>query len=268
MRIAVLGASGVAGRQFVPLARARRHEVLTQRVDLFDVDALANHLQACDAAVNLVTSIPKAGGRGDWAVNDRIRREGTRLLLAAASTAGVGVVIQQSVAMLHCLSDGTPQTEDDPIAGYGAITSAHDMEALCRSDGGDVRLVRGGLFYGPGTGREEQWQREVRDPAFNIPGDGTAWCSPVQVADFALAVLFVLERGAPRTAYLAVEDAPLQLRELYGQLAAHAGVPSPSVGGPERMRSFRTSNARLRQLGWAPQFHRAWAPNTPPPSVT
>ncbi len=253
MRVAVLGASGVAGRHFVPLAQAHGHDVLTQRVDLFDTAALTSHLRGCDAVVNLVTSIPKAGGRGDWTVNDRVRREGTGVLLAAAAAAGVAIVVQQSVAMLHCAGDAAPQTEDDPIAGYGAIASAFDMEALCRASALDVRLVRGGLFYGPGTGREEQWQKEVRDPAFRIPGDGTAWWSTVNVADYAAALLAVLEHGTPRGAYIAAEDEPLQLHDLYAQLATAAGVPPPQTGGVERMRSFRVSNARLRSLGWVPR---------------
>ncbi len=267
MRVAVLGASGVAGRQFVPLAQARGFNVLTQRVDLFDLETLTAHLSGCDAVVNLVTSIPKAGGRGDWAVNDRVRREGTGVLLAAAAAATVGLVVQQSVAMLHCVSDAVPQTEDDPVAGAGAIASAFDMETLCRASLLDVRLVRGGLFYGPGPGREEQWQREVRDPAFRIPGDGTAWWSPVHVADYASAVLAVLEHGAVRSAYIAAEDVPLQLHELYGLLATDAGVPPLQTGGVERMRSFRASNARLRGLGWAPAFHRAWRTMNAPPAA-
>ena len=258
MRVTILGASGVAGRQFVPLAQAHGHDVLTKRVDLFDLAALTSYLRGCDAAVNLVTSIPKVGGRGDWAVNDRVRREGTSVLLAAGAAAGVAIVVQQSVAMLHCASDAVPQTEDDPIAGFGAIASAFDMEALCRASPLDVRLVRGGLFYGPGTGREEQWHKEVFDPAFRIPGDGTAWWSPVHVADYASAVLAVLEHGAVRGAYIAAEDAPLQVHELYALLAMDAGVPPLQTGGVERMRSFRVSNARLRGLGWAPAFNRAW----------
>ena len=258
MRVAVLGASGVAGRHFVPRAQARGFDLLTQRVDLFDLAALRSHLSGCDAVVNLVTSVPKAGGRGDWAVNDRIRRDGTSVLLAAAAAAGIGRVVQQSVAMLHCVSDAVPQTEDDPIAGFGAIASALDMEALCRASRLDVRLVRGGLFYGPGTGRDEQWQKEVRDPAGRIPGDGSTWWSLIHVADYAAALLAVLEHGAPRSAYIAAEDTPLQLRELYALLAADAGVPPLQTGGVERMRSFRVSNARLRGLGWAPAFHRAW----------
>lgn len=252
MRIAVLGATGAAGRAFVPRAEAAGHTVVARRADILDRGALADLLDGCDAVANLATSIPKPGGRGDWAVNDRIRREGTANLLAACEQCGVRTVIQQSVAMLHCVADDRPQTEDDPIEGYGAIASAADMEALVRAAPLDGRLVRGGLFYGPGTDREENWLAELRNPAFRVPGDGSAWLSPVHVEDYATALLAVLERGRPREAYIASGDAPLRWRELYALIAARAGLEPSAPGGPQRMRSFRVSNARLCALGWRP----------------
>ncbi len=136
--------------------------------------------------------------------------------------------------------------------GYGLLASAFDMEALVRASPLDGRLVRGGLFYGPGTGREERWLEEARNPAFRVPGDGSAWISLVHVADYAAALVTVLERGRPREACNACDDAPLQLRELYARAAARAGVAAPPVGGPAGLRSFRVSNARLRGLGWRP----------------
>lgn len=252
MRIAVLGATGAAGRAFVPRATARGHTLNTDRADIFDRDALAALLQGCDAVLNLATSIPRPGGRGDWSVNDRIRREGTALLLASCREAGVGVLVQQSVAMLHCVADDRPQTEDDPIEGYGVLASALDMEATIRAAPLDWRLVRGGLFYGPRTLREESWLEEVKSDAFRIPGDGNAWVSPVHVEDYANALIAVLEGGRARDAYIACDNAPLRLRELYRRAAALAGRAPPSAGGMQRMRSFRVSNAKLRALGWSP----------------
>jgi nucleoside-diphosphate-sugar epimerase len=252
MRIAVTGASGVAGRAFVVHAAARGHALVTWRADLFDRDALAALVDGCDAVVNLATSIPKPGGRGDWAVNDRIRREGTANLLAACARAGTRVVVLQSVAMLHCVADDRPQHEDDPIEGAGVLASAVDLEAQARASTLDVRVVRGGLFHGPGTGRVERWLDEVRNPSFRVPGDGGAWVSPVHVDDYASALLRVLEHGAPRQAAIACDDAPLRLRELYARLARHAGVAPPATGGPPGLRSFRVTNARLRALGWVP----------------
>jgi nucleoside-diphosphate-sugar epimerase len=250
MRIAVLGASGAAGRAFVSRAAAHGHLLVTTRTDIFDRDALTAVLQGCDAAVNLVTSIPKPGGRGDWTVNDRIRREGTANVLAACQAAGVERLVQLSVAMLHCVADDRPQTEDDPIEGYGRIASAFDMEQLVRAAPLDARVVRGGLFYGPETWREALWLDEVRDAAFRVPGDGSAWQSLVHVEDYAEALVVVLERGRPANAYIACDDEPLQLHDLYARVAARAGLAAPGAGGPFRLRSFRVSNAKLRALGW------------------
>jgi len=253
MRIALIGATGAAGRAFAPRAAAGGHSLAPGRANVFDPDALLALLRGCDAAVNLATSIPKPGGRGNWSVNDRIRREGTANVIAACQQAGVPILVQQSVAMLHCVADDRPQTEDDPIEGYGVLASAFDMEALVRAAPLDGRLVRGGLFYGPNTLREELWLEEVRHDAFRVPGDGSAWISPVHVEDYADALLAVLERGEPRAAYIASDDAPMRLHELYARAAARAGVAQPAAGGAQRMRSFRVSNARLRSLGWNPR---------------
>ena len=252
MRIAVLGATGLAGRAFVPRAHAAGHSVVLRRADIFDRRALITLFEGCDAVVNLATSIPKPGGRGEWAVNDRIRREGTVNLLAACPEAGVGIVVQQSVAMLHCVADDRAQTEDDPIEGYGALASAFDMEALVRAAPLDGRLVRGGLFYGPGTEREELWIEEVRNRTFRIPGDGNAWISPVHVEDYASALIEIIANGRPNESYIVCDDQPLRLRELYSRVARRARVDPPKVGAAQGMRSFRVSNARLRSLGWKP----------------
>jgi len=255
MRIAVLGATGVAGRAFVPRAEAKGHSLVVRRVDILDAESLVTLVGGCEAVVNLATSIPRVGGRGDWALNDRIRREGTRNLLTACARADVRMVIQQSVAMLHCVSDDREQNEDDPTLGYGVLASAADMEALIRAADLDGRIVRGGLFYGADTGQPEQWRSEVRDPTFRIPGDGTAWVSPVHVDDFAEALLAVIEGGAARGTYIACDDEPLRLRDLYDGIAARAEVPRPRSGGLVRLRSFRVTNARLRGLGWRPRHH-------------
>lgn len=253
MKIAVVGASGVAGRVFVPLASAAGHRVLSQRVDVFDPAGLRAAFAGCDAVVNLATSIPRPGGRGDWAINDRIRREGTANLLDAVAATKVRIVVQQSVAMLHCVADDRPQTEDDPIEGYGVLASAADLEALVRASSLDVRLVRGGQFYGADSGALERWAAELVAPDFRVPGNGEAWTSPVHVADFAAALLGVLERGAPHGVYIACDDRSLQLHLLYAMVARRLRVCPPPTGGPQRLRSFRTSNLRLRAIGWHPK---------------
>jgi 2-alkyl-3-oxoalkanoate reductase len=251
MRLAVIGATGVAGRAFVPRARAAGHDVITDRVDILDRDALLRFVRNSEAVVNLATKIP------NWTMNDRIRREGTANLIDACVRAGVETLIQQSVAMLHCVDDSRPQREDDPIEGRGVLASAADMEALLRSSPLDWRVVRGALFYGPGTGREEAWIDELKSDSFRIAGDGSAWISLVHVEDFARAVLAVAERGRPREAYIACDDEPLRLRDLYRHVAERYRLKPPLMGGTQAVRSVRVANVKLRALGWTPGHPKA-----------
>lgn len=250
MRIAVLGATGVAGRTFVPRAAAAGHSLVTDRIDILDRQAVTSLLRGCEAVVNLATSI------GNWEMNDRIRREGTANLIAASIDCRTKVVVQQSVAMLHCVADDRPQSEDDSIEGYGVLASAYDMETLLRGAAIGWRIVRGAFFYGPGTLAEERWLEHVRDPGFRIPDDGSAWISLIHIDDFAEAVLFVLEHGKSREAYIACDDRPWRLRELYERIASGAGLPTPPTGGNQPMRSFRVTNAKLRGVGWRPLVSR------------
>ena len=211
MRVAVLGASGVAGRAFVPKALGHGHRLETGRVDIFDVDGLAAALRGCDAAVNLVTSIPRPGGRGDWSANDRIRRQGTAVVIEACRRAAVATLVQQSIAMLHCVADDRPQTEDDPVMGYGTLESAIEMESLVRQAPLDGRLVRGR----PGRGHWPGRKTRGRDVASAESG----WRATSLAVDRARGRLrrgasHVLERGRPSEAYIASGEpfAPRTLR--------------------------------------------------------
>jgi nucleoside-diphosphate-sugar epimerase len=272
MRIAVIGATGVLGRHLVPRLIERGHAVCAtarkeadlerlKRVgaeavaaDIFDPESLRAALVNCDAAIHAATSIPKPTGGGDWAENDRIRREGTANLLAACRAERVRRYLQQSVAMLHITSDARPQTEDDPIAAYDRIRSAVDMEGAVRAEPLDWCIVRGAAFYGPGTGRAEAWRSQARGGVGVLPGDGNGFISLIHVADMASAFVAVVERGQPRHVYIAADDQPATYRDLLGYVAALEGAPAPAAGGPVLLPSFRVSNAKLRALGWAPAY--------------
>src|SRR5258706_16076017 len=127
MRIAVIGATGVLGRHLLPRLIERGHAVCAtarkeadldrlKRVgaeavpaDIFDPASLRAAVVNCDAAIHAATSIPTPAGGSDWAVNDRIRRDGTANLIAACRAERVGRYVQQSVAMLHAGADTRPQ---------------------------------------------------------------------------------------------------------------------------------------------------------------
>lgn len=272
MRAAVLGAAGVLGRHVVPRLIEQGHEVVAftrndaarSRVeawgatgvlgDILDRESLIASLAGCDAVVNLATAVPRPGSAPDWAMNDRIRREGTETLVAACRTAGVGRLIQQSIAMLQ--ANGRDMSDEDTPPLTNPVTaSALDMEASVRASGLDWCLLRGGLFYGPDTGREQFWLALVADPDARLPGDGSDYLSLVHVVDMAAAVVRATEAAAPGSTYAAVDDEPVTYRMLLGHIAARAGRPVPPEGGKTLLPSFRVNNSRIRdKLGWEPMF--------------
>ena len=73
--------------------------------DIFDEASLVAAMEGCEISINLATSLPGPSGRGDYAVNDRVRREGAPIWLKACERAGVTRVIQQSIAMVNAAGD-------------------------------------------------------------------------------------------------------------------------------------------------------------------
>jgi nucleoside-diphosphate-sugar epimerase len=158
MRVFVAGASGVIGVRLVPLLVAAGHEVVGMTrspgkqeglrelgakpvvCDAFDADALREVVVAFQpqAVVNELTDLPDQPAATNEA-NARVRREGTRNLLAAAKAAGASRFVAQSIAW--------------PLPGdAGAAVS--ELERLVLAAGGVV--LRYGRLYGPGTYYEEE----------------------------------------------------------------------------------------------------------------
>jgi nucleoside-diphosphate-sugar epimerase len=165
MRVFVAGASGVIGVRLVPLLVADGHEVagLTRSpgkaehlralgaepvvCDVFDLDALSRAVASFepDVVLHQLTDLPDDVARVPemMAANARIRREGTRNLLAAA--VGLERFVAQSVAW--------------EIPGDGGIAVEEHERAVL--DAGGV-VVRYGRFYGPGTYHEVELPRPPR----------------------------------------------------------------------------------------------------------
>ena len=156
MRIFLAGASGVIGARLVPLLVADGHVVagMTRApgnagllrdlgaapvlCDVYDAAGLAGAADAFgpDLVMHQLTDLPDdvdeiAGAAGR---NARIRDEGTRNLLAAATAAGCDRVMAQSIAW---------KLPPERAAGIAAF----ERQVL------DARgtVIRYGQFYGPGT---------------------------------------------------------------------------------------------------------------------
>jgi nucleoside-diphosphate-sugar epimerase len=273
MRVVVVGATGVLGRSVIPRLIERGHSVravvrrpeqarVLERVgveamrgDMLDPASLDRAVAGCDAALHLATAVPRPGATPHWDMNDRIRRDGTRYLLDAATRSGARRYVQQSIALVYGEQGPRIANESTPLAPGPLAQSAVDMEGLVRASALDWRILRGGIFYGPGTGREESWRAAARAGMLRAPGDGTGLVSLIHVADMARAVVLALDEGPPHATYNVVDDMPVTWRELYGYVAAQEGGSDPAPGGPVALPSLGCGNARIKaDLGWWPAY--------------
>lgn len=277
MRIFVAGATGVLGRVLVPLlagsghavrglARSAQGRALLESFgaepvdgDLFDMDALDRGVRGCDAAVHIATSIPKdPNDAAAWARNDRIRREGVANLLDAGRRAGISRYIQQGIVFLYAPRGEEWIDESAPLSPALSphLISARDMEGLVANQGIPWTLLRGGSFYGPGTGSSERLLERARNGSLTLDGDGSHYLSPVHVEDMGQAFLLAIEHPPARTVLNVVDDQPVTQKELFGFLAQKTGGPPPVRGGEgPSPPSLRCSNARIRKaLGFSPKY--------------
>ncbi len=183
-RVFIAGASGAIGRRLGPMLLAAGHHVTgTTRsparaqsmrdlgiepvvVDVFDAMGLQRAL--LDARPMIVmhqlTDLPRDPDVGlppeAVLANARIRDEGTRNLVAAATTAGAVRLIAQSIAWAY-RPGHSPSVEDDPLdlAAEGSRAVTMRGVASLESQVLDTRspmlgiVLRYGFLYGPGTGR-------------------------------------------------------------------------------------------------------------------
>lgn len=276
--IAVLGASGVYGRHLLPRLALAGHDVRAlvrspdtahqprasgvdvRAADIFDDAALAKNLEGCDVAINLATALRDNGAGSDYARNDAVRREGVPRFLAACVQAGVPRVIQQSISMIHTngadwADEDTPSSPTGNPVADAANDAARDMEAAVIESPLDWLILRGGLFYGPGTGFDDAWFAAARAGKLRLPGDGSGYVSLVHIADMAAATVKAVESDASRTALIVSDGAPATWAEVFGFVAASIGAPPPASGGRLGFGSWRVRNDRARAaLNWTPVY--------------
>ena len=277
-RVAVLGATGVYAKHLIPRltaagyrvrALARRPETATfaaacgaevAAADIFDEASLRAGLDGCDVAINLATSLPGPRGPGDFAKNDQLRREGTPTFVSACRAAGVPRILQQSIAMVHTgggeawADETTFHAVAEGIAG-AAIAAARSMEATIEQSGLDWLIFRGALFYGPGTGFDDDWFSRARAGKLRLPADGSGYVSLIHIADMAEATVAAMRRWPSRQALIVADDRPATWRDVFTYVCSLVGSAPPEPGGVSRLPYFRVKNTRAREaLSWAPSY--------------
>jgi nucleoside-diphosphate-sugar epimerase len=301
MRVFVAGATGVIGRRLVPMLRAHGHEVTgmvrsPERADavraLGAEPAVADALDAqavrgavdqarAEAVIHELTSLPRRIDprkiERDFALNDRLRSEGTHNLVQAAQAAGAARIIAQSVAFAYAPGPpGSVHVESDPLyldapkAFARSAAAVHELERTVLGAGGVV--LRYGYFYGPGSSisREGSMGQDVSRRRLPIVGSGGGVWSFVQIDDAARATVAALGNGASG-AYNVVDDEPAPVSEWLPALAQALGAPRPrrvpawlarplagSYGVATMTQAQGASNALAkRELRWQPE-HPSW----------
>jgi len=304
MKIFVAGATGNVGSRLIPLLVDRGHQVVgTTRtaakadrltrvgaepmiVDGLDRDGLTAAVAKAepDVVVHQMTALSVSFDmrRIDqvFATTNRLRTEGTDILLAAARSAGVRKVVAQSFAGWPYARVGGPvKTEEDPLDPSpparlrGTLDAIRHLESAVLS-AGDIQgvVLRYGGFYGPQSSISPDGEivAMVRKRRFPIVGDGAGVWSFVHLDDVATATAAAIERGTPGL-YNIVDDEPARVADWLPVLAAAAGAKPPrhvpvwlgrlAVGpqGVAMMTEIRgASNAKAkRELGWQLN-HPSW----------
>ena len=293
MRVFVAGASGAIGARLVPRLVERGHDVVGSSrspaksdqlaalgaepivLDLLDPGAVRKAVTAVrpDAIIHQATAL---SGLSDiknpdqsFAQTNRLRREGTDALLAAAHEVDVGRFLAQSFTSWPYAREGGPvKTEEDPLDPAPVPTMRDTLDAIRHLEeavvaAGGIVLRYGGLYGSPDDAQLDA----VRKRRFPIVGDGGGIWSVVHLDDAATATILALEEGAPGI-YNVVDDEPAPVREWLPALAESIGAKPPrhvprwlarilaGEAGVALMTEIRgASNAKAkRELGWTLRY--------------
>ena len=273
MRIFLAGATGVIGRELLPLLTERGHEVvaLTRReeevpllksagvepavADVFDAEGLRTAVAKArpEVVVHELTSLPDAFDPAriteQFAANDRIRREGTCNRLSGAKAPGARKIVAQSIAFGYepvgsrIKAEEAPLFVDAPEPWGGSVRAAKDLEdAVLGVEEIEGVVLRYGHLYGLGTyfAPDGQIGQGLLAGAVPIAGEGEGTYSFLHMEDVASATVAAVE-GWPWGVYNVCDDEPTRAREWMPYYAKVLGAGEPPRVSKEEL---------LEAAGW------------------
>ena len=235
MRVFVAGGTGTLGRPTVRLLVAAGHEVRALArspergaalralgaepvvADFFDLQAMTEAVAGAEAVLHLATRIqPLAEARklANWRDNDRLRSQGSSILVSAALAAKAKIYVQESITFLYQSLGDTQIFETAPIDAPQPLASARDAEretARFTARGGQGIVLRYGGFYSAEAPSTLAMVGLARRRLFPIVGTGEHYVSSIHVDDAAAATVAAL--AVPAGVYNVVDDEPLPMRD-------------------------------------------------------
>ncbi len=293
MKIFVSGATGLLGKRVTQELREKNHRVVslarsennlmtlqamgveTLQGSLFDLQRVRDATKECDAILHLATHIPKKPNPTleDWKENDRIRIEGTRVLLEAAEQNGIRLFLQQSITMLHGDLRGGTATAETPLPEnqLPVLRSAWEMErmiaAKVRRDLSFI-IVRFATFYSADSYHTRMLIEGIKNRRIPILGDGSYFWNFIHVDDAAQAVVFALqnhERMKNRTVDIS-DFHPILFREFVDTIVRETGSRPPKriprllgrfILGADTYKAFTNSHRIVKDrliVDWNPRY--------------
>jgi nucleoside-diphosphate-sugar epimerase len=252
MRVLVIGASGAIGTRLVPQLRESGHEVIGSStspgksdrlrqlgaqpivLDALDARAVREAVASArpDAIVYEATALANLKDfkhfDRSFAQTNRLRTEGTDIILAAAREAGVSRVVAQSYASNRYAREGSPaKTEEDPLdpsppAAMKETVAAMNHLDRAVTDAGGIALRYGGFYGDP----DDALVGAIRDRKFPIVGNGGGVTSFIHLDDAAAATVLALGHDGPAL-YNIVDDEPAPIRVWLPEVAKIMGAKKP-----------------------------------------
>ena len=294
MRVMVIGATGAIGKPLVSQLHERGYEVIgTSRsasnsellrglgaqpivLNALDTEAMRKALAETrpDAVIYQATALSNLSDfkhfDRTFAETNRLRKEGTANLVAAAHETGVRRIVAQSFCgnMRYERTGGPVKTEEDPIDTHPPKGTHESFAAMAYlekavTDAGGIALRYGGFYGKP----NDAFVSAVRAGKFPIVGDGAGVWSFIRVDDAAAAAIAALDHDGAAI-YNIVDDEPAPCRVWLPEVAKILGAKPPPhlpvflarLFAGETLVIMETesrgaSNAKAkRELGWTLKY--------------
>jgi len=260
MKILIVGATGIIGRQLLPMIREHgfepvalshsstgrtwldKHQYAHVQCDVFDPISINRAFEEVkpDVVVNQLTSLPKSLNPrrliAQLAATNSLRSVATPLLVQAAGKIGAGRVISQSIAFAYAPRPGAAAVESDKLfntapSGFDRAVAAINIAeaATLNAPGLKGIVLRYGHFCGPQSAYAPGGATHETVKAGRMPlvGSGSGSFSFIHVRDAAMATVCALDSEASGV-YNIVDDTPVQVAEWLPWYATRTGAGKPA----------------------------------------